>query len=119
MRALAFGLFLTGTQVLAADLRECQFDLVLDGTGKTYVADWQIEIRSNNGAARVDVIGSGAYDGTDRRLSSGAAEVVFRTAVSTETMTIGADGETLWEINFDDGGVMAYFGTCGQTRKAN
>ncbi|WP_299657878.1 hypothetical protein [uncultured Tateyamaria sp.] len=75
-----------------------------------------VNIASNGTRAKIAVGGSGTYDGTLRRTNSNGAEYSFRTAVSREVIAVGPGGETAWQIDFNDGGVRGYFGTCGPER---
>ncbi len=100
----------------AALERLCRFERqILDGVSR--VVDLPVIVDSSGGRGEV-LIGTGArYPASIQTSAAGAMVLVFSTGVSRETMTIGPGGETLWQINFNDGKTMAYAGSCGPNRK--
>lgn len=106
---------MSATPAQAAQERDCLFERQIVN-GITNVVRLPVAMAWTGSRSRVAVQGSGTYDGTARTASNGGMEVVFRSPVSTETLTIGPGGETLWTIAFDDGRTMIYAGFCGPVR---
>ncbi|NDV00776.1 hypothetical protein [Pseudoroseicyclus tamaricis] len=102
----------------AADQRTCLFEQAYFQDGGVEPAEWQVIIAASDKTARIRVVGSGEWDGT-RSTTGGADILVFHTTPATETMTIGAGGEALWQIDYDDDApatkaplVIAFAGMC-------
>lgn len=100
--------------------RDCRFDFVWkvteDGQQSADV-DWRVSAANRGRSGTVVVKGSGTYKARVESFPSGAVEFVFKTDASTETMTISANHEALWKIDFNNGDMMAYAGLCKTPRK--
>lgn len=79
----------------------------------------QVTLARKNRSGRVIVSGSGDYKARAKTFKSGATEYVFKTDVSRESIMIGNSGDALWEINFKNGDLMIYVGSCGEERKTS
>ncbi|WP_417525726.1 hypothetical protein [Marinovum sp.] len=100
----------------APEARACRFERqIYEGVSRAVLLHADID---SDGARASVLVGNGRrYAGRQTRNSAGASAVSFATDVSREIMTIAPGGETLWQINFNDGKTMAYAGHCGPIRK--
>lgn len=100
----------------APEVRACRFERqIFEGVSRQVLLHADID---SDGPRASVLVGNGRrYSGSQTRNSAGASAVSFATDVSREIMTIAPGGETLWQINFNDGKTMAYAGHCGPSRK--
>lgn len=100
--------------------RQCSFTYVIKltdtGVTKSRDVNWTVTLARKGRAGRVVVKGSGDYKARASSFASGAQEYGFETQVSNETITVGANGDALWQIDFKNGDFMAYAGSCQPQR---
>lgn len=72
----------------------------------------RVDISQRVRSARVNVNGSGVYKAKVISYESGATDYRFRTGVSKEEITVGPQGDALWDIRFINEDYMVYVGTC-------
>jgi hypothetical protein len=102
-----------------SEQRLCTFEKAITTTGETLDVFWEVIATQNEANARVIVKGSGDYSGNAKNSANGAAEFTFTTQVSTEVITVGPTGEAAWQIDFQNGETMAYFGYCDAAKRTN
>ncbi|MEP4981436.1 hypothetical protein [Ascidiaceihabitans sp.] len=99
---------------------DCQFSLAVksdsDGINR-YDVDWRVKAARKGKNGQVEVDGSGSYKARAKIFPSGAVEFSFRTDVSLEVLTIGANGEALWTIEFNNSDTLTYVGGCDAARR--
>ena len=105
------------TPTLAAEQRSCRFELAVFPTSPPKPTDFRMILAAKESAARVRVEGSGEWAGRRARFTTGAETVTFDTNAVRETVTIGAGGKVLWEIDYFDKAaagerVIAFAGLC-------
>jgi hypothetical protein len=118
--SVVFSLGLSSTALSSSTVqRNCQFTLAITSEGNRADVDWKVIAANNGTSGRVVVTGSGDYKAKAKKFNSGAVEFAFRTDVSKETMTIGDDGEALWDIQFNNGTFIIYAGMCDAAKVTN
>jgi hypothetical protein len=105
----------------AAEQRSCAAEIAIFDGGVNQPSSLRAIVAVAGDAARVRVTGSGEWSATRSRTSGSADTVIFQTATTIETMTIGSGGEMLWEIDYADRAaagnrVIAFVGQCGPWR---
>ncbi|EBA17955.1 hypothetical protein RSK20926_19492 [Roseobacter sp. SK209-2-6] len=116
-------IFAVSNELQAAPLQHsCLFDHVAkvtkEGMQRADVA-LQVTVAHRKRSGRVIVDGSGDYEARAKSFDSGAVEYYFKTDVSKETITIGPQGDALWDIRFRNEDYMVYVGTCGAVEVAS
>lgn len=107
---------LSGT-AFANDQRNCKTEFAVFPTGSTEDATFRLTIAVSAKTAKVRVAKSGEWSGRRERHASGADTIVFETNAAVETLTIGATGNFLWEIDYKDPSahsdrVIGFIGFC-------
>ncbi len=113
---------LSGTGMAVAEAqRHCTTAFAVFPSGNQQDAVFDLTIADAGSAAKVSVAGSGAWSAERRPEGNGAETISFDTGAADETLTIGAGGELLWQIDYKDSHansdrVIAFAGMCDPWR---
>lgn len=113
---------LSGTGMAVAEAqRHCTTAFAVFPSGNQEDVAFALTVTAADSAARVAVAGSGEWSARRRPEGNGAETITFDTDAADETLTIGAGGELLWQIDYKDSHansdrVIAFVGMCDPWR---